>query len=125
MGEECTIVTVATDDMAVTSKRISDVMMFKSELQKHFSMTDLGKMSHFLGFEVGCNRAAQTIAMNQGAYIETLAEKIRLPDAKAVTMSMGPGALFWKAQGPSTLAQTVRIKNVPYSEAIGSISYGL
>jgi hypothetical protein len=68
MDEECTIVTIATDDMVVTLKQISDVMMFKSELPKHFGITDLGKMSHCLGFAVGCNRAARIVAMNQGAY---------------------------------------------------------
>jgi len=72
---EHTVVTMVTDDMAVTSKQMSDVVIFKSELQKHFDITDLGKMTCFLGFDVRCDRAVQKIMINQGAYIKTLAER--------------------------------------------------
>jgi len=119
--EEHTVIAVATDDMAVTSKRMSDVIRFKSKLWEHFDITDLGEVKHFLGFAVRCDRAARTIAINQGAYIETLAERFRLTNAKPVTTPMEPGVQFSKEQGPSTPTQIARMKGVPYSEAIGSI----
>ena len=43
-GSEHTIIAVATDDMVVTSKRISDVIKFKSEIQKHFEIADGGEL---------------------------------------------------------------------------------
>jgi hypothetical protein len=42
--EEHTIVAVVTDDMAITSKRASDVMKFKLELRKHFDIVDGGEL---------------------------------------------------------------------------------
>jgi len=119
--KEHTVVAVATDDMAVTSRRISDVAKFKSELRKHFDITDLGEMTRFLGFDVRRDRAARTIAINQEAYIKTLGERFRLTDAKPVTTPMDSGVQFSKEQGPSTPTQIARMKGVPYSEAIGSI----
>ena len=119
--KEHTVVAVATDDMAVTSRRISDVAKFKSELRKHFDITDLEEMTRFLGFDVRRDRAARTIAINQEAYIKTLGERFRLTDAKPVTTPMDSGVQFSKEQGPSTPTQIARMKGVPYSEAIGSI----
>jgi hypothetical protein len=52
LDEEHTVVAVATDDMAVTSKQMSNVIRFKLKLQELFNITDLGKMKHFLGFAV-------------------------------------------------------------------------
>jgi hypothetical protein len=57
-NEEHTVIAVATDDMAVTSKRMSDVIRFTSKLREHFDITDLGEMKHFLGFAVRRDRAA-------------------------------------------------------------------
>jgi hypothetical protein len=56
--EEHTVVAVATDDMAVTLKRMSDIIRFKLKLREHFDITDLGEMKHFLGFAVRRDRAA-------------------------------------------------------------------
>jgi len=117
---EHTIVAVATDDMAVTSKHTSDVVKFKSELRKHFEITDMGEMKWFLGFEVKRDRAARTISINQRAYIQNMVDKFRLTNAKAVATPMESGAQFSKEQGPSTLRQTARMRGVPYAEAIGS-----
>ena len=51
-GEEHTIVVVATDDMAITSKRKEDAQKFKSEIMKHWDITDNGLINWFLGFEI-------------------------------------------------------------------------
>lgn len=49
---EHTIVTVATDDMAVMSKRLGDVKTFKLQIQKYWEITDHGPIKWFLGFEI-------------------------------------------------------------------------
>jgi hypothetical protein len=53
--EEHTIVAVATDDMAVTSKRMEDVIKFKSEIKRYWDITDNGPIQWFLGFEIKRN----------------------------------------------------------------------
>jgi hypothetical protein len=45
-----TIVAVATDDMAVTSKRAIDAERFKSDVRRFWEITDHGLIHWFLGF---------------------------------------------------------------------------
>ena len=51
-GEAHVIVAVATDDMAVTSKRAIDAEKFKSDIRKFWEITDYGPIKWFLGFEI-------------------------------------------------------------------------
>ena len=120
-GEEHTIVAVATDDMAVTSKRKADIEWFKSEIKKRWDITDHGPIKWFLGFEIRRDRESRTISINQRAYIERMVEKFSLTNAKKVTTPMEPNVQFSVDQSPSTTNQLARMKGVPYSEAIGSV----
>jgi hypothetical protein len=51
IADKHTIVAVATDDMAITSKRKANAERFKSEIQKHWEITDHGPIKWFLGFK--------------------------------------------------------------------------
>ena len=51
-GDEHTIIAVATDDMAITSKQLLDVIKFKSEIRQCFKIADGGDLWWFLGFEI-------------------------------------------------------------------------
>jgi hypothetical protein len=75
-GKEHTIIAVATDDMAVTSKRKEDAVRFKAEIQKYWAITDHGAINWFLGFEIKRDRKARTISINQQALSSTEAEYI-------------------------------------------------
>ena len=41
-SDEHTIIAVATDDMAVTSKHPEDIIRFKEEIRKYWEITDNG-----------------------------------------------------------------------------------
>jgi hypothetical protein len=114
------IVAVATDDMAVTSRCAMDAERLKSDIRKFWEITDNGPIKWFLGFEIRRDRSARTIAINQCAYIELMVEKFRLTNAKPVSTPMEPGTQFSVDQSPSSLNQIARMREVPYSEAIGS-----
>ena len=121
VGEEHTIVAVATDDMALSSKRPEDAKRFKSEIRRFWEITDHGPIKWFLGFEIKRDRKARTISINQRAYIESMVEKFRLTNARSVSTPMDPGVHFSVDQCPSTLNQSSKMRGVPYSEAIGSV----
>ena len=78
------IITVATDDMVVTSKWKADTEKFKIKIKKHWEITDHGPISWFLGFQIKCDRKARMISINQQAYIEAMADKFRLTNAKLI-----------------------------------------
>ena len=119
--DEHTIVAVATDDMAVTSKRKADAERFKSEIKKHWEITDHGPIRWFLGFKIKRDRKSRTIAINQRAYIEKMVEKFSLTNAKRVSTPMDPNVQFSVDQCPSSTNQLARMKGIPYSQAIGSV----
>jgi len=73
--EEHTVVAVATDDMALTSKRASDIAKLKSEISQYWQITDGGEMHWYLGFAIKRDRVARTISINQQAYIEAMLNK--------------------------------------------------
>ena len=54
-SEEHTIVAVATDDMALTSKQVEDIAKFKEEIKRHCEIMDNGSIKWFLGFEIKRN----------------------------------------------------------------------
>ena len=120
-GDEHTIVAVATDDMAVTSKRPEDAHRFKDEVRKYWDITDHGPIKWFLGFEIKRDREAKTLSINQRAYIESMTEKFRLTNMKKVHTPMDPSVTFTTNQCPSTVNQVARMKGIPYAEAIGSV----
>ena len=59
--EEHTVVSVATNDMALTFKRTVDIAKLKSEIHQHWDKMDGGEMHWYLGFEIKQDQAAQTI----------------------------------------------------------------
>ena len=61
------------------------------------------------------------ISINQHLYIESLVENFRLTGAKKVSTPMDPNVHFSVQQCPLLTNQVIRMRGVPYSEAIGSI----
>src|ERR1700678_1296436 len=118
---EHTIIAIATDDMAVTSKRKADAEKFKAEIKNYWEITDHGPIKWFLGFEIRRDRESRTIAINQCAYIEKMVEKFSLTNARKVTTPIDPNVQYSVDQCPSSMNQLARMKGVPYGEAIGSV----
>ena len=118
-GEE-TVTAVATDDMIIASKWLQDVIRLKAELKKHWDLSDMGEIKWYLSFEVKWDRPQRTISINQQAYIESLADRFRLVNAKPVTTPMAPGVAFTPNEQTSG-KKAARTKGIPYAEAIGSV----
>ena len=106
-GEEHTIVAVVTDDMALTSKWASDVVKLKSEISQYWQITDGGEMHWYLGFAIQQDRVAQTISINQQAYIEAMLNQFWLTNARPVSTLMESRAHLMNNQGPSTPTQAM------------------
>ena len=119
--DEHTVVTMAMDNTAITSKQLVDVKRFKTELCHYWGISDKGELSWFIGFKVKHDRQACTILINQWAYIEAMVNKFKLTNAKLVLTPMEAGVQYMKEQGPSTPTQERQVQGVPYSEAIGCV----
>ena len=119
--DEHVIITVATDNMAVTSKRAVDAEKFKRNIKTFRDITDHGPIGWFLGFQIKRDRKNKTLSINQHAYLESLVEKFRLTNAKPIKTPMEPGTQYSVDQCLSTPNQVAKMKGIPYSEAIRSV----
>jgi hypothetical protein len=102
-----------------------DVKKFKSELWRHWQISDKGELSWFLGFEVKCNWVVCTISINQCVYIDTMLNKFRLTNAKPIMTPMETGMQLSKDQGPLTLSQESHMCGIPFMEVIGYVLWSL
>ena len=119
-GDEHTIFAMAIDDMAVTTKHKADAEKLKSEIRKHWEITDHGPIKRFLGFKIQHDQKSRTISINQHAYIEKMVEHFGLTNSKQVSTPMEPNAQFSLNQCLSIPNQVARMHRISYSEAIGS-----
>ena len=68
------------DDILIASKTKADLMKIKAKLNSRFKMTDLGKLSWFLGIQFECKNT--TIKMDQSRYIKQILSKFYMRDCK-------------------------------------------
>jgi hypothetical protein len=52
IGDTHIVIAVATNNMALTSKRLSDLTDFKEQLKQHVEISDMEELNWFLRFEV-------------------------------------------------------------------------
>ena len=116
-----TVVMVATDDVAITSKWLQDVEKLKNKLRQHWKISNLGELTWYLGFWAHWDWNVRTIAINQQSYIKGMLEKFWLTSVKPISTPMDPGTKFSNEQYLLTLMQLVKMCGVPYTEAIGSV----
>ena len=119
--DEHTVIMVAIDDVAITSRWLQDVEKLKNELRQHWKISNLGELTWYLGVWVHQDQNVRTIAINQQSYIKGMLEKFWLTSAKPVSTPMDPGTKSLNEQYLLTPMQLVKMCGVPYSEAIGSV----
>ena len=102
-----TIIAVATDDMAITSKHTTNIIKSKSEIKKHWEITDNRPITWFLGFQIICNQKSKTISINQQSYIEQMIENFNLTNTKPVSTPIEVGAHFSVENFPFNVKPTI------------------
>ena len=69
------------DDLILTTNTPTIMTALKKQLQEHFKMKDLGELTHYLGMEIRRDRAARTIHLSQGSYIEDVIERFDMEES--------------------------------------------
>jgi hypothetical protein len=121
--DEHTVITVSVDDMALTSKSLRHIVLFKDELRKCFEISDLGELTWLLGLKVERDRAARTITISRKAYVDTILERFRLTDAQSAQTPMDVGTVLSVDQSSLTHLEHEAMKDVPYQRNVGSLMY--
>lgn len=94
------------DDLLISSGKENLVMELKRQLEKKFSMTDLGEIKNYLGIEVEYSRGARVMTLNQSKYINSLAEKYNVEQMRKSRTPMEKNLnLQMSAEGDSYVSE--------------------
>lgn len=85
---EILVVSVYVDNLLVTGTSIKEVSKFKNQMNMQFEMTDLGKLSYYLGMEV--KQGVGFIELKQAAYARKILEKAGMAECNPVKYPMDP-----------------------------------
>ena len=85
-GNECLIVGVYVDDLLITGTSVSNIFKLKGEMSREFDMSDLGKLSYYLGLEV--DQSNGCIEITQTPYAKKLLQKAGMSECNAVKYPM-------------------------------------
>lgn len=72
------IVAVYVDDLLITGSNVSMIKAFKKQMNDNFEMSDMGKLSYYLGIEV--TQGEDFIELKQTGYARKILEKAGLSD---------------------------------------------
>ena len=114
-GKSTAYIIIYVDDMVVAAETEEEFEAIFNGLQQHFTVTNLGDLKHFLGMEV--ERAVDGFKLNQQKYINKLASRFGLEDAKASKIPLDPAYLQQKEENDQLP------NNTNYLSLIGGLLY--
>lgn len=90
------VVAVYVDDLLVTGSSLDMILEFKRDMATRFEMSDLGKLSYYLGIEV--IQREGSIVLNQERYATKIIEEAGMKGCNAVHIPMDAGLKINKAE---------------------------
>lgn len=107
---------IYVDDVLIATHTEEEFQQIFGVLEKMFKMTNLGEVKHFLGIEVKQHKGNYTLC--QQKYIEKLAKRFGLEDAKPSKIPLDPAHLQQKEEENDLLPN-----NSQYLSIIGGLLY--
>ena len=109
------LVAVYVDDLLVTGANREMIDDFKKGMSGRFEMSDLGKLTYYLGIEV--DQHGEGITLKQERYAKKILEETKMQDCNMVHVPMDPSLKFSKAQGEKSVDER------EYRRVIGCLRY--
>lgn len=95
-GDQLLIIAVYVDDILVTGTSLAMINKFKEGMSKNFEMTDLGKLTYYLGIEVSQESAG--ISLKQEKYVLKVLKEAGMNTCNSAQVPMEPGLKLTKAE---------------------------
>lgn len=115
MGNDVLIVAVYVDDLLVTGSSLTIIKDFKEQMGCKFDMSDLGKLSYYLGIEV--EQGNGYIRLKQSGYAKKILEKSGMLDCNSTKYPMDPKEIIHKDE------EGVSIDVTEFKSLIGGLRY--
>ena len=115
INDELLVVSLYVDDLLVTGSNMEQIDVFKREMKNVFEMTDLGKMTFFLGMEV--QQKQNEIFICQQKYAKEILKKFNMEECRSTATPMNQKEKFCKEDGAAKIDETL------YRTLIGCLMY--
>lgn len=112
---EVLIIAVYVDDLLVTGSCIDVIEKFKREMNQKFQMSDMGKLSYYLGIEV--EQRDNCIVLKQSGYARKILEKAGMLECNPTTYPMDPKVLITRDEKGEEIDATM------FRSLIGGLRY--
>jgi len=109
------IVGVYVDDLIISGPDADDIVQFKAEMKRKFSMRDLGLLSYYLGIEV--KQGDDGIVISQSSYAVKILEGSGMMNCNACDTPMEPRLKLYKSKEGEAVDPTT------FRSIIGSLRY--
>lgn len=96
---------------------------FKGLIKSKYPLTDLGKASYVIGYEIHRDRLSRKIILHQAAYINKLFERTNMIDCKPAATLAPSGRSLKKEMSPKTREEIEIMAKGPYRETTGGPLY--
>ncbi len=114
------VVGIFVDDTVIVSPLESVIDQFKTDLRKHFEITDNGPITGILGIQVTYDRTKRKIHLVQSGYATSVLERFGMEDSKPVATPMVSNTTLSKTDEQG---QAVPGDKGWYASAVGSLMY--
>ncbi|KAG7556107.1 Integrase catalytic core [Arabidopsis suecica] len=114
-SEEILVIAVYVDDLLVTGSNLEMILEFKRDMSRKFEMSDLGKLTYYLGIEV--SQTKEGIMLNQERYAKKILEETGFENCNAVHIPMCANLKLSKA------LEEKSIDEKEYRRSIGCLRY--
>ena len=122
-GNHFLFVALHVDDPLIIASHLEDIFALSQALSDRYAYNHHGELSKFLGAIYRRDWEKGTISINQRIYIDAAVEYFGLADAKPVPTPLPPGVKLGKEYCPTEQEDIDEMKNVPYRELLGMLSY--
>ena len=110
------LVGVYVDYLIISGPNVKDIKQFKQEMQKKFSMSDLGLLSYYLGIEV--RQSSEGITLCQGGYTTKILKSIGMSGCNPCTTPMEVRLKLSKIKEGDEVVEATAYRSI-----IGSLQY--
>lgn len=114
-GGESLIIAVYVDDLLVTGSNNVLIERFKQQMNSNFEMSNLGKLSYYLGIEV--KQAEGFIELRQTGYARKILDKAGMGGCNPTKYPMDPKEMLTKDEGGTMVDAT------QYKSLVGGLRY--
>ncbi|XP_039134174.1 uncharacterized mitochondrial protein AtMg00810-like [Dioscorea cayenensis subsp. rotundata] len=120
--EDLLVASVYVDDILLIGSKESKVEEFKESMKTTFEMSDLGRMSFFLGMEV--KQMETGIFLHQKKYAEELLSKFCMGNSKPVSTPFSVGEKLFKEDGTPQRG-IFKQQRESFDTLKGTVDYGI